>query len=82
MSQETAQTDARSDTQVFIIGAGPVFRRERTPPSRCKGGDRGTKGRAAHHETRGTAAQPAILEVLDKGRVVARFSRAACASGN
>jgi 2-polyprenyl-6-methoxyphenol hydroxylase-like FAD-dependent oxidoreductase len=73
MSQETAQT-ARSDTQVFIIGAGPAGLFAASELLRHGVKPRIVERRAApHHETRGTALQPAILEVLDKGGVVAPF---------
>ena len=74
MSQETAQTDARSDTQVFIIGAGPAGLFAASELLRHGVKPRIVERRAApHHETRGTALQPAILEILDKGGVVAPF---------
>jgi 2-polyprenyl-6-methoxyphenol hydroxylase-like FAD-dependent oxidoreductase len=74
MSQETAQTDARSDTQVFIIGAGPAGLFAASELLRHGVKPRIVERRAApHHETRGTSLQPAILEILDKGGVVAPF---------
>ena len=75
MPMGAAQTDdAPSNTQVLIIGAGPagLF-------AACELLRHGVKPRiveqrsAPHHETRGTGLQPAILEVLHKGGVVAPF---------
>ena len=69
-----AQTDARSDAQVFIIGAGPAGLFAASELLR-----HGVKPRIVeqrpkpHHETRGTALQPAILEILQKGGIVAPF---------
>src|SRR5580700_730036 len=77
MSQETAQTDARSDTQVFIIGAGPAGLFAACELLRHGVRPRIVERRAApHHETRGTAIQPAVLEILDRGGVVDRFLEA------
>src|SRR6202042_139309 len=74
MSQETAQTDARSDTQVFIIGAGPAGLFAASELLRHGVKPRIVERRAApHHETRGTGIQPAVLEVLHKGGVVDPF---------
>ena len=76
MSLETAKTDdvTRSDTQVLIIGAGPagLF-------AACEFLRHGVRPRiieqrpAPHHETRGTAFQPAALEILDKAGVIEPF---------
>jgi 2-polyprenyl-6-methoxyphenol hydroxylase-like FAD-dependent oxidoreductase len=75
MPLEAAQSDApRSNTQVLIVGAGPagLF-------AACELLRYGVRPRiveqksAPHRETRGTAIQPAVLEVLHKGGVVAPF---------
>jgi 2-polyprenyl-6-methoxyphenol hydroxylase-like FAD-dependent oxidoreductase len=75
MALETAQAeDARSKTQVLIIGAGPAGLFAASELLR-----HGIKSRivekrpAPHHETRGTAIQPAVLEVLHRGGVVDPF---------
>jgi 2-polyprenyl-6-methoxyphenol hydroxylase-like FAD-dependent oxidoreductase len=74
MPLETAQTDARSDTQVLIIGAGPAGLFAASELLRHGVRPRIVEQRSApHHETRGTAIQPAVLEVLHKGGVVAPF---------
>jgi 2-polyprenyl-6-methoxyphenol hydroxylase-like FAD-dependent oxidoreductase len=72
MSPNAAQTD--DDTQVLIIGAGPAglfaaseLLRHGVRPRIVE------QRRAPHHETRGTALQPAILETLDRGGVVEPF---------
>jgi 2-polyprenyl-6-methoxyphenol hydroxylase-like FAD-dependent oxidoreductase len=72
---ETAQSDVeRSDTQVLIVGAGPAGLFVASELLR-----HGIKPRIVeqkpgpHHETRGTAIQPAVLEVLDKGALIAPF---------
>jgi 2-polyprenyl-6-methoxyphenol hydroxylase-like FAD-dependent oxidoreductase len=77
MSQETAETDAQSNTQVLIIGAGPagLF-------AACELLRHGVRPRiveqkpAPHHDTRGTAFQPATLEILDKAGVIRPFLKA------
>ena len=74
MSQETAETDAQSNTQVLIIGAGPagLF-------AACELLRHGVRPRiveqkpAPHHDTRGTAFQPATLEILDKAGMIKPF---------
>ena len=74
MSQETAQTDRRSDTQVFVIGAGPAGLFAASELLRHGVKPRIVERRTApHHETRGTGLQPAILEILHKAEVVAPF---------
>src|SRR5271165_1677525 len=75
MSLNAAQTDdTRSDTQALIIGAGPAglfaaseLLRHGVRPRIVE------QKQAPHHETRGTALQPAVLETLDKGGVVEPF---------
>jgi 2-polyprenyl-6-methoxyphenol hydroxylase-like FAD-dependent oxidoreductase len=71
MSPKAAQT---ADTQVLIIGAGPAglfaaseLLRHGVRPRIVE------QRRAPHHETRGTALQPAVLETLDRGGVVEPF---------
>jgi 2-polyprenyl-6-methoxyphenol hydroxylase-like FAD-dependent oxidoreductase len=71
MSPKAAQT---ADTQVLIIGAGPAglfaaseLLRHGVKPRIVE------QRRAPHHETRGTALQPAVLETLDRGGVVEPF---------
>ena len=75
MTPNAVQPDGPpSNTQVLIIGAGPAglfaaseFLRHGVRP-------RIVEERAEpHHETRGTALQPAVLETLEKGGVVEPF---------
>ena len=75
MTLETAQiANTPSNTQVLIIGAGPagLF-------AACELLRHGVKPRiveqrsAPHHETRGTALQPAVLELLHKAGVIEPF---------
>ena len=74
MSQETAETDARSDTQVLIIGAGPAGLFAASELLRHGVRPRIVEQKPApHHETRGTAFQPATLEILDKAGVIEPF---------
>ena len=74
MSQETAQTEARSDTQVLIIGAGPAGLFAASELLRHGVRPRIVEQKPApHHETRGTAFQPATLEILHKAGVIEPF---------
>ena len=74
MSQETAQTDARSDTQVCIIGAGPAGLFVASELLRHGVRPRIVEQKPApHHDTRGTAFQPATLEILHKAGVIEPF---------
>ena len=74
MSQETAETEARSDTQVLIIGAGPAGLFAASELLRHGVRPRIVEQKPApHHETRGTAFQPATLEILDKAGVIEPF---------
>src|SRR5580704_2970779 len=75
MSLNAAQTDdTPSDTQVLIIGAGPAGLFAASELLRHGVTPRIVERRAApHHETRGTALQPAVLETLDRGGVVEPF---------
>ena len=74
MSQETAQTDARSDTQVFIIGAGPAGLFAASELLRHGVRPRIVEQKPApHHDTRGTAFQPATLEILHKAGIIEPF---------
>jgi 2-polyprenyl-6-methoxyphenol hydroxylase-like FAD-dependent oxidoreductase len=75
MPLEAAESDGRrSHTQVLIIGAGPagLF-------AACELLRHGVRPRIVersstpHHETRGTAIQPAVLEVLHKAGVIQPF---------
>ncbi|MGC2782275.1 MAG: FAD-dependent monooxygenase [Roseiarcus sp.] len=75
MALETAQIDnLPSNIEVLIIGAGPagLF-------AACELLRHGVKPRiierrlAPHHETRGTALQPAVLELLHKAGVIEPF---------
>jgi 2-polyprenyl-6-methoxyphenol hydroxylase-like FAD-dependent oxidoreductase len=75
MTIDAAKTEsARPKTQVLIIGAGPagLF-------TGCELLRHGVKPRiveqrsAPHHETRGTAIQPAVLELLHKAGVIKPF---------
>jgi 2-polyprenyl-6-methoxyphenol hydroxylase-like FAD-dependent oxidoreductase len=69
--------EPESVPEVLIVGAGPagLF-------AACELLRHGVKPRiverraAPHHETRGTAIQPAVLEILDRGGVIDRFLEA------
>ena len=64
----------RSDTQVLIIGAGPAGLLAASELLRHGVRPRTIEKRPApHQETRGTAFQPALLEILDKARVIGPF---------
>ena len=75
MPLETAQTDVwRSETRVLIIGAGPAGLFAACELLRHGVRPRIVERRAApQHETRGTAFQPAMLEVLDRAGVIQPF---------
>src|ERR1700722_20918651 len=75
MALETARTaDEPSKTEVLVIGAGPagLF-------AACELLRHGVRPRiveqkpAPHHDTRGTAFQPATLEILDKAGMIKPF---------
>jgi 2-polyprenyl-6-methoxyphenol hydroxylase-like FAD-dependent oxidoreductase len=69
-------------TTVLIVGAGPagLF-------AACELLRHGVRPRiverrlAPHHEARGTALQPAVLEMLERAGLIARSFMRACASG-
>ena len=67
MSPEAVQTDdTGARTPVLIIGAGPAGLFAASELLRHGVRSRIVERRAApHHETRGTALQPAVLETLD-----------------
>jgi 2-polyprenyl-6-methoxyphenol hydroxylase-like FAD-dependent oxidoreductase len=72
--ETTLAEDAPSKTQVLIIGAGPAGLFAASELLRHGIRPRIVEQRPApHHETRGTAIQPAVLEVLHKGGVVDPF---------
>jgi 2-polyprenyl-6-methoxyphenol hydroxylase-like FAD-dependent oxidoreductase len=75
MALETAHAEgALSKTQVLIVGAGPAGLFAASELLRHGIRPRIVEQRTApHHETRGTAIQPAVLEVLHKGGVVDPF---------
>ena len=75
MPMEASQTDdASSKTQVLIIGAGPAGLFAASELLRYGVKPRIVEQRSApHHETRGTAFQPAALDVLDKAEIVQPF---------
>ena len=75
MSPEAVQTDdTGARTPVLIIGAGPAGLFAASELLRHGVRPRIVERRAApHHETRGTALQPAVLETLDKGGVIEPF---------
>ena len=75
MPIEAAQTDdAPSKTQVLIIGAGPAGLFAASELLRHGVKPRIVEQRSApHHETRGTAFQPAVLELLHRGGVIQPF---------
>lgn len=75
MSLGAARADeSEAAPEVLIVGAGPagLFAASELlrPGVRPRIVERRT---APHHETRGTAIQPAVLEILDRGDVVDRF---------
>src|ERR1700679_464179 len=75
MALETAHAEgALSKTQVLIVGAGPagLFAASELLRHGIRTPIVGQRT-APHHETRGTAIQPAVLEVLHKGGVVDPF---------
>ncbi len=75
MSPEAVQkVDTGSRTPVLIIGGGPAGLFAASELLRHGVRPRIVERRAApHHETRGTALQPAVLETLDKGGVIEPF---------
>jgi 2-polyprenyl-6-methoxyphenol hydroxylase-like FAD-dependent oxidoreductase len=75
MALQTAQTeDAPPKIQILIIGAGPAGLFAASELLRHGIRPRIVEQRPApHRETRGTAIQPAVLEVLHKGGVVDPF---------
>jgi len=63
-----------SNLPVLIVGAGPAGLFAASELMRHGVKPRVVEQRTApHHETRGTAIQPAVLEVLDRGGVLSRF---------
>jgi 2-polyprenyl-6-methoxyphenol hydroxylase-like FAD-dependent oxidoreductase len=75
MALGTAGTaDQPSKTEVLIIGAGPAGLFAASELLRYGVKPRIVEQRSApHHETRGTAFQPAVLEVLDRAGVIQPF---------
>ena len=75
MALGTAGTaDEPSKTEVLIIGAGPAGLFAASELLRYGVKPRIVEQRSApHHETRGTAFQPAVLEVLDRAGVIQPF---------
>ncbi|HZZ63674.1 MAG TPA: FAD-dependent monooxygenase [Roseiarcus sp.] len=75
MAQEVeSERGPASQSKVLIVGAGPAG-----PFAACELLRHGLKPRVIesrlqpHHETRGTAVQPAILETLDRAGVIDAF---------
>jgi 2-polyprenyl-6-methoxyphenol hydroxylase-like FAD-dependent oxidoreductase len=69
--------EPESAPEVLIVGAGPAGLFAACELLRHGVRPRIVERRAApHHETRGTAIQPAVLEILDRGGVIDRFLEA------
>ena len=74
MSSKSALADPIAGIPVLIIGAGPAGLFAASELMRHGVKPRIVERRPGpHHETRGTALQPAILETLDKAGVVEPF---------